>query len=673
MSSLSTAEILELIKTPKNGVFLNRAVDHEKRIQIHSEPIASHEDHGIGHHFFLEWVKDIVSNKKKFARFQQFLRFPYFTNDIVDSIFNQLSKVFDSRNSFRKYDFKTPSNEQDFIAYLADISDAFFWRTEVFESIKNNINSVVVIDMRPTESTQPEPYSYVVKTDMIIDMDNTVIRNTTVDKKLFKRFKTEYLIFKDVSGRIIALDDDFYRSFKFDDQKQIISEPEIEIPHQLGYCPAAQIYSDPFNSKDNIRKKGPISTTISDLDFVLYYETFKRYSDSFVPNPITVKYAEECNYVADNGVSCDGGKLMVQHHSSLSSLHGTTDGFHFVACPKCNEDSMVGPGEMLEVNPPRNREEFDQLDAIHFVMPPLEGIEYTSKDIARRIEDIMLRTVGVTDEQFSGQAKNIPQILGGFETRKTILRNIAVNIEIIKKFTHQTIARLRYSNDFEGCSIFEGDEFFLETEKQLFEKYAEEKANGNSEFELSLSRDKITETKHKNNPNLLQRAKFLSFIEPYQGQTFKEIQSLKKDNPTLINDIDFVIKINFDSFVKRFEVEVEPIGSLLSSENSRQDNIKTVQDKFIEYANETLIIPGGEGVEGGVINVTGESRPDIEAEAKARLKGSVGGVQGILEIQKAVSDGITSKAAALVILDKIFGFDKETSLGILQGKVKIVE
>lgn len=663
MGSLSTAEILELIKTPKNGVFLNKAIDHEKKIQVHSEPIASNQDYEFGHHSFLHWVESVVSNTEKFKRFKQFLRFPYFTNDIVDSIFNQLSKVFDSRNSFRKYDFKTPSNEQDFIAYLADISDSFFWRSEVYESIKNNINSVVVIDMRPTESTQPEPYSYVVKTDKIIDMDNTVIRNTTVDKKLFKRFKTEYLIFKDVSGRIIALDDDFYRSFIFDNKGLIISEPEIEISHQLGYCPAAQIYSDPFNNKDKIRKKGPISTTISDLDFVLYYETFKRYSDSFVPNPITVKYAEECNYVADNGVKCDGGKLMVQHDSSL----------HFFACPKCNEDSMVGPGEVLEVNPPQNKEEFDQLDAIHFVQPPLEGIEYTSKDIARRIEGIMLRTVGVTQEQFNGQAKNIPQILGGFETRKSILRGIAVNLEIIKKFTHQTMARLRYSDDFQGCSIFEGDEFFLETEKQLFEKYSEEKTNGNSEFELSLSREKITETKHKNNPNLLQRAKFLSFIEPFQGLTFEQIQNIKKDNPILINDVDFVIKINFDRFVKRFEVEEEPIGSFLSSEKSREEIIKFVQDKFIEYANETIMVTTVPGEEGATIDVTGEERPDIEAEAKARLKGSVGGVQGLLEIQKSVAEGITSKAAALVMLDVIFGFDRPTSLGILQGKVKITE
>ena len=45
---------------------------------------------------------------------------------------------------------------------------------------------------------------------------------------------------------------------------------------------------------------------------------------------------------------------------------------------------------------------------------------------------------------------------------------------------------------------------------------------------------------------------------------------------------------------------------------------------------------------------------DIERQAKANLKGSVGGVQGILQIQKSVCDGVTDYGAALAILDLMF-------------------
>ena len=56
---------------------------------------------------------------------------------------------------------------------------------------------------------------------------------------------------------------------------------------------------------------------------------------------------------------------------------------------------------------------------------------------------------------------------------------------------------------------------------------------------------------------------------------------------------------------------------------------------------------------------------DVEAQAKARLKGSVGGVQGILQIQKSVSDGITDYNAALAILDLIYGISANDAKKIL--------
>lgn len=47
---------------------------------------------------------------------------------------------------------------------------------------------------------------------------------------------------------------------------------------------------------------------------------------------------------------------------------------------------------------------------------------------------------------------------------------------------------------------------------------------------------------------------------------------------------------------------------------------------------------------------------DVEAEAKANLKGSVGGVQGILSIQESVAKGVTQYEAAVALLGKIYGF-----------------
>lgn len=61
----------------------------------------------------------------------------------------------------------------------------------------------------------------------------------------------------------------------------------------------------------------------------------------------------------------------------------------------------------------------------------------------------------------------------------------------------------------------------------------------------------------------------------------------------------------------------------------------------------------------------------MEAEAKAKLKGTVGGVQGVLQIQASVSAGITDYNAAITLLYEIYGFDEPTAKRILGTPKKI--
>jgi hypothetical protein len=55
----------------------------------------------------------------------------------------------------------------------------------------------------------------------------------------------------------------------------------------------------------------------------------------------------------------------------------------------------------------------------------------------------------------------------------------------------------------------------------------------------------------------------------------------------------------------------------------------------------------------------------VQEEAQANLKGSVGGVQGILSIQASVSQGITSIDSGAAILEIIYGIDAATARRML--------
>ena len=87
------------------------------------------------------------------------------------------------------------------------------------------------------------------------------------------------------------------------------------------------------------------------------------------------------------------------------------------------------------------------------------------------------------------------------------------------------------------------------------------------------------------------------------------------------------------------------------------------------FISESVLIPtqGESSIISGI-----DERPDLEAEAKAKLKGSVGGVQGILQIQESVASGVTDRNAAIALLFEIFGFDEITAAKLL-GDPKAVK
>lgn len=60
---------------------------------------------------------------------------------------------------------------------------------------------------------------------------------------------------------------------------------------------------------------------------------------------------------------------------------------------------------------------------------------------------------------------------------------------------------------------------------------------------------------------------------------------------------------------------------------------------------------------------------DAIANAQATLRGSVGGVQALLQIQQSVKAGTTDVASAIAMIINIFGFDRKTSYALL-GQVE---
>ena len=71
------------------------------------------------------------------------------------------------------------------------------------------------------------------------------------------------------------------------------------------------------------------------------------------------------------------------------------------------------------------------------------------------------------------------------------------------------------------------------------------------------------------------------------------------------------------------------------------------------------------GQENIISNVETVVLDDATTQAQAQLKGSVGGVQSLLEVQASYASGTTTYESAIAILDLIFGFNREQAIRLL--------
>jgi len=109
-----------------------------------------------------------------------------------------------------------------------------------------------------------------------------------------------------------------------------------------------------------------------------------------------------------------------------------------------------------------------------------------------------------------------------------------------------------------------------------------------------------------------------------------------------------------------FNSVIEPKQSVI--ENSFNWILKTNASNEKVDLGSLRSVTQDEVVEGEVV--------DVEAEAKAKLRGSVGGVTGILSIAAQVSEGTISLDGGVAILETIFGIDREAGIRMLQKDSK---
>ena len=522
---------------------------------------------------FLAMVEKLIPHDK-FVIFQTLFRFPVKTNEVLGECFDKLSRIFEGGNPAFSYQFATTEQRDDWEWYRQEkLGEQAVWATKGWEFFKTEINSVLVVDM-PQEQERgdryPQPYFYWLPIASVIEYE--------ADKS---SGQMKFIMFRTHDHRIAVIDDERYRVFN---EKNGLpdGEPVVDNPHDLGYCPARFFWNEPMSLEHPDIKRSPVTKELEALDWFLFFAMSKRHLDLYGAYPIYSGYEQDCDFHNDEtGDYCDGGFLKNSKGQYLYDSNG------LVPCPKCHDKRITGAGSFVEIPVPIEGQP-DLRDPVKMLQVDRNSLDYNVDEERRLRSTIITSIVGTNEEITTRDALNEQQILANFESQSIVLNRIKKGFEEAQQWVDSTICRLRYGNLFLSCSISYGTQFYLYSTDELRDRYQKAKETGMSESELDALHQQIIETEYRNNPQQLQRMLLLADLEPYRHLSRNEVATLYEKG--IVSMEDYLVKLNFSDFIRRFERENMNIIEF-GSEALYERKIDTIKEKLKDYAREQFNQP----------------------------------------------------------------------------------
>ena len=566
-------EIRKKVAENKRSAVLSRARLHQMRIKFHTvKRVTTFNSPYISIPLtqFLAMVENILPHDK-FVLFKALFRYPIKTNEVTETCFDKLSRIFDGRNAVYNYQFINSDYRDDWERYrLEKLDEPKVWQTKGWEFFKSEINSVLVVDVeREQNGTWPEPYFYWLPIDDVI----TYKADPTTGQM-------DYIVFRR-KDKLVVMDDERYRVW--DDKRrtgQLVGDPELETEHDLGYCPARFFWDEPISIDDPDVKASPLSKVLESLDWFEFFHISKRQLDLMGAYPILSGYEQRCDFSnAENGDYCDGGFLRDKQGRYRLDMAGL-----LMRCPKCGNKRIVGAGSFIEIPVPNEQEgQPDLKNPVQMLTVDRNALDYNVEEQKRLREEIITSVVGQDEIVTNRDAFNEQQVRANFESVTTVLNRVKKGFEAAQTWVDETICRMRYGRYFISANVNYGTEFYLYSPDELRERYKAAKDAGASETELDMMQNQIIETEFRNDPIQLQRMKILAELEPFRHMGRTEVTELYKGG--VVSEEDLRIKLNFPNFVRRFERENTNILDF-GAEIPLQKKIDIILAEFRRYAAE---------------------------------------------------------------------------------------
>ena len=141
---LDQNQIKEEVKRPSKAKTIRHAIEQQDRIKFHADTTLDIVKN-VPFSKFKTFVQSLLPTDK-FLITMNLLKFPIPTNEVTESVFVKLSKIFDGRNPANNYQFHRTEERDDWEWYRQEVlHEPSVWANKAWEYFKTEINCVLVV------------------------------------------------------------------------------------------------------------------------------------------------------------------------------------------------------------------------------------------------------------------------------------------------------------------------------------------------------------------------------------------------------------------------------------------------------------------------------------------------------------------------------------------------
>ena len=643
---------------PNYNPVYRRSVELEEEMEVHME----------AKHFPFKLFKSKAPNENPEEYAYRIAQFQPVTKPFMNRAFRTINRIWNESNY--TINWKDNESHQYFTkTYPKHKSIIAFFRSLVTKFKLKDPNGVIVIKPRvlPTiqdqdgnlkadQSAKIEPVAVLYESCQVINFLEDQYALIELKEKSLVTFGTTQVR----EGRIFEFYDEnkIWKITQVGKKVDYTFTFDIYYEHALGVLPVTKLKGEPCNDEDNIIYESYLMPAIPNLNIALYNHNTLEMSITNDAFPQRWEYVDPCNYEG-----CEGGWIVYDKENDKKAH-----------CPNCKgtghteRHSPMGVKQVYIGDRLTQGAEGLSMPPAGYIAPDTATLEFRHSKYLKDVEQAFaFLNIDVSNSDVKGTENTALGKKIDREELFSFLLLISDEQFDLLSWTIDLSGKMRYGN-FEIPEITKPIDFSIRSNEELIEEMVAAKEALVPDIVIQKQLKEYALSRFNTSKEV---TKFLDIVfktDRLLTLTQEDIVLQKTTGSVLTWEI--ILHTSIYTFLEQSIIEDEKFlekdfkdqKKLL--EQKAKDKEKEIKKESSLSVDNILNKANGEPIETPV---------DIEAEAKANLKGSVGGVQGILAIQMQVSQGVTDYESAVTLLFEIYGFDDATARKMLGSKDKLLK